>query len=58
MDEHGYLTKGAMHIKATLKSDTFKSFLLEVLESDTILKLKKRIGERMESNYHLYRNLR
>lgn len=47
-----------MHIKATLESDHHKSFLIDILETDTILILKKRIGEIMESSYELYRNLR
>jgi hypothetical protein len=28
LDENGYLNKGQMHVKATLESDTHKSFLL------------------------------
>lgn len=58
MDSRGYFNKGCIHIKATLESDSFKSVLLEISEKDTIAILKKRIGEIMESNFELYRNLR
>ncbi|CDW82427.1 UNKNOWN [Stylonychia lemnae] len=58
MNEKGYFNKGQMHIKATLESDHQKSFLIDIQENDTILTLKKRIGEIMESSYELYRNLR
>ena len=47
-----------MHIKATLESDYHKSIMIEISEKDTIASLRKRIGEIMESNYELYRNLR
>lgn len=58
MDSKGYFNKGLIHIKATLESDSFKSVLLEISDKDTIAILKKRIGEIMESNFELYRNLR
>ncbi len=51
MDSKGYFNKGLMHIKATYQSDHKKSFLLEIMEKDTIKTLKKKIGERMEYNY-------
>lgn len=58
MDSDGFFNKGSMHIKATLESDISKSVLVEVEESDTIKYFMKKIGERMESTYELYRNLR
>jgi hypothetical protein len=51
MDQKGYFNKGQMHIKVTMESNHHKSFLLEILEQDTIKTLKKKIGEQMESNY-------
>lgn len=58
MDQRGYFNKGQIHIKATLESDEAKSILLQVSDKDTILVLKRKIGETMESNFELYRNLR
>ena len=47
-----------MHVKALLESDNHKGFLIEVLEDDTIISLKKRIGERMEAMYEQFRGLK
>lgn len=58
MDERGYLNQGQMHVKALLESDHHKSFLIEILEKDTISSLKKRIGELMELNYEAYSGLK
>jgi hypothetical protein len=58
MDSKGYFNKGQIHIKATLETDSFKSILLQISEKETISVLKKKIGEIMESNFELYRNLR
>eukprot|EP00347_Sterkiella_histriomuscorum_P017278 403349996 len=58
MDEKGYFNKGKMHVKATLESDPHKNFLVDLQESDTILTLRKKIGEIMECSYEQYRNLR
>ena len=59
LDDNGYLNKGQMHIKATLESDTHKSFLLQINNKDeTIATLKKKIGEKMGSTYEMYKGLR
>ena len=59
LDEIGYLNKGQMHIKATLESDTHKSFLLQIHSKDeTIATLKKKIGEKMGATYDMYKGLR
>ena len=58
MYSEGYFNKGSMHIKATLVSDHTKVVMVEVEETDTIKYLMKRVGEKMESTYDLYRNLR
>lgn len=59
LDDNGYLNKGMMHIKATLESDTHKSFLLQIHNKDeTISTLKKKIGEKMGSTYEMYKGLR
>ena len=58
MDERGYLNKGQMHIKTTMESDHHISFLLDILEQDTIKTLKKKIGELMDFNYDTYCGLR
>ena len=47
-----------MHIKASQEKDDLKSILLDVNENETILELKKQIGEKIESAYELYRGLR
>lgn len=48
-----------MHVKATLESDTHKSFLLQIHNKDeTIATLKKKIGEKMSSTYEMYKGLR
>ncbi len=58
MDSKGYFNKGQIHIKATLESDSIKSILLQISDKDTIKILKKKIGEIVEANFELYRNLR
>ena len=58
MNEKGYIFKGQMQIKATLETDPLKSLLIEVLQNDTVADLKRRITEKMEVNYDIYRNLR
>jgi len=58
MDPRGYFNKGQIHIKATLESDTVKTILLQISHKENISSLKKKIGEIMESNFELYRNLR
>ena len=58
MDPRGYFNKGQIHVKATLESDSAKSILLQISYKEDIASLKCKIGEIMESNFELYRNLR
>ena len=51
MNEQGYMNKGQMHIKATLECDHHISFLVDILEGETIKTLKKKIGDLMGFNY-------
>ncbi len=57
MDKDGRFNKGKKHIKATLDTDHLKSVLIEINDTDTILNLKKKIGEKFESHFELYTGL-